>query len=166
MERERHGSEQGAGNARVDRAERVVAAPPAAVYRAMTDPGALEAWLPPEGMTGRIERFDPWPGGGFRMVLTYLDPGTGQGKTTESTDVTEVGFVELLPDERIVQRVDFASEDPDFSGTMTMTWRLAPVDGGTRVSVEATGVPQGITPGDHAAGLGSSLANLAAHVEP
>ncbi|MBB5489666.1 SRPBCC family protein [Nocardiopsis metallicus] len=166
MERERNGSEQGAGNARVDRAERVVAAPPPTVYRAMTDPGALEAWLPPEGMTGRIERFELRPGGGFRMALTYLDPGTGQGKTTESTDVTEVGFAELLPGERIVQRVDFASEDPDFSGTMTMTWRLAPVDGGTRVSVEATGVPPGITPEDHAAGLGSSLANLAAHVEP
>ena len=154
------------GEERVDRGERIVAAPPAAVYRAMTDPRALEAWLPPEGMTGRIERFEPRPGGGFRMVLTYLDAQGGLGKTTESTDVTEVGFVELVPDERIVQRVDFASEDPDFSGTMTMTWRLGPVPEGTRVVVEATGVPPGISPEDHADGLASSLANLAAHVEP
>lgn len=165
MGREGHGSGQDSRGTRVDRAERVVAVPPEAVYRAMTDPAALEAWLPPEGMSGRIERFEPWPGGGFHMVLTYLDSGAGQGKTTDSTDVTEVGFTELLPGERIVQRVDFASPDPDFSGTMTMTWRLAPVDGGTRVSVEATGVPPGITPGDHAAGLSSSLANLAAHLE-
>ncbi|WP_017586928.1 SRPBCC family protein [Nocardiopsis ganjiahuensis] len=151
---------------RVDRGERIVEAPPTEVYRAMTEPAALEAWLPPEGMTGRIERFEPRPGGGFRMVLTYLDARAGLGKTTESTDVTEVGFVELVPDERIVQRVGFASDDPDLSGTMTMTWRLEAVPEGTRVAVEATGVPPGISPGDHAAGLASSLANLAAHVEP
>jgi uncharacterized protein YndB with AHSA1/START domain len=154
------------GPERVDRAERVVAAPPAAVYRAMTDPESLEAWLPPEGMSGRIERFEPWSGGGFRMVLTYLDLRGGHGKTTDSTDVTEVGFAELVPDERIVQRVEFTSEDPDFSGTMTMTWRFAAVPEGTRVSVAATGVPSGISPEDHAVGLTSSLANLAARVEP
>jgi uncharacterized protein YndB with AHSA1/START domain len=153
-------------NARVDRGERTVTAPVAAVYRAMTEPDGLEAWLPPEGMTGRLERFEPWPGGGFRMVLTYLDPRGGHGKTSESTDVTEVEFAELVPEERIVQRVGFASRDPDFSGTMTMTWRLATVPEGTRVTVEATGVPAGISPEDHAAGLASSLANLAAHVEP
>lgn len=151
---------------RIDRGERIVAAPAAEVYRAMTEQGGLEAWLPPEGMTGRIDYFDPRPGGGFRMVLTYLDPEAGHGKTSESTDVTEVEFAELVFGERIVQRVEFASEDPDFSGTMTMTWRLTAVPEGTRVTVEATGVPPGISPGDHAAGLGSSLANLAAHVEP
>ncbi|GHC86697.1 hypothetical protein GCM10007079_30190 [Nocardiopsis terrae] len=151
---------------RVDRGARVVAAPAAVVYRAMTEQGSLEAWLPPEDMTGRVERFDPRPGGGFRMVLTYLDAGTGQGKTSDSTDATEIEFVELVPDERVVQRVVFDSEEPDFSGTMTMTWLLTAVPGGTRVTVEATGVPPGISPGDHAAGLASSLANLAAHVEP
>lgn len=154
------------GNERVDRGERVVAAPVASVYRAMTEPDGLEAWLPPEGMTGRIERFEPWPGGGFRMVLTYPDARDGHGKTSESTDVTEVEFAELVPGERIVQRVVFVSDDPGFSGTMTMTWRLAAVPEGTRVTVEATGVPPGISPGDHAVGLASSLANLAAHVGP
>lgn len=154
------------GETRIDRGERVVAAPVSAVYRAMTEPDGLEAWLPPEGMTGQLERFEPWPGGGFRMVLTYLDPGAGHGKTSESTDVTEVEFAALVPEERIVQRVEFASEDPGFSGTMTMTWRLATVPEGTRVTVEATDVPPGISPEDHAAGLSSSLANLAAHVEP
>ncbi len=159
-------SGQQRGEERIDRGERIVAAPVDKVYRAMTDPGALEAWLPPEGMTGRIERFELRPGGGFRMVLTYLDAPAGIGKSTESTDVTEVGFVELVLDERIVQRVDFASDDPDFSGTMTMTWRLEAVPEGTRVVIEATGVPRGISPEDHASGLASSLANLAAHVEP
>ncbi|GII04219.1 hypothetical protein Pta02_62270 [Planobispora takensis] len=58
---------------RTDRASRVIAASPATVYGALLDRESLEAWLPPAGMRGRIERWDPRPGGGFRMVLTYLD---------------------------------------------------------------------------------------------
>ncbi|WAE71560.1 SRPBCC domain-containing protein [Streptomonospora nanhaiensis] len=150
---------------RTDRGTRTVRASAAAVYRAMTDPGSLEAWLPPEGMTGRMERFEPWAGGGFRMVLTYLDPAAGHGKTSDASDVTDVGFAELVPGERIVQRVAFESEDPAFAGTMTMTWRLAETEDGTEVTVEATDVPRGISQADHEDGLASSLANLAAHVE-
>ncbi|MFD6950079.1 ATPase [Nocardiopsis sp. TSRI0078] len=131
----------------------------------MTDPDALAAWLPPEGMTGRMERFEPWPGGGFRMVLTYLDPRSGRGKTSESSDVTEAAFAELVPEERIVQRVAFESPDPAFAGTMTMTWRLAEAPEGTLVTVEATDVPPGIDHAVHEEALASSLANLAAHVE-
>ncbi|PWV54884.1 SRPBCC family protein [Nocardiopsis sp. L17-MgMaSL7] len=154
------------GNERIDRAERIVAAPPAAVYRALTDGEVLEAWLPPEGMGGRIENFDPRLGGGFRMVLTYGESDAGHGKTSETTDVTEVRFDELVPGERVVQSVDFDSDDPAFLGTMIMTWRMEPVPQGTRVTIEATGVPPGIRAEDHEVGLRSSLANLAGHVEP
>ncbi|MFW6640954.1 SRPBCC family protein [Nocardiopsis algeriensis] len=150
---------------RTDRASRTVRARAEHVYAVMTDPRALEAWLPPEGMTGRIERFDPRPGGGYRMVLTYTDPASAQGKTTGSSDVAEVEFAELVPGERIVQRGVFDSPDPEFAGTMTMTWQLTEVPEGTLVTVEATGVPPGISPADHEAGLASSLANLAAYVE-
>jgi uncharacterized protein YndB with AHSA1/START domain len=126
---------------------------------------ALERWLPPDGMVGRIERFDPRPGGGFRMELTYLDPTDGPGKTSASQDVTEVEITALEPDARVVWRVDFASDDPAFAGTMTMTWTLAEVDEGTEVSVRADHVPPGISASDHEAGIASSLANLAAYVE-
>lgn len=64
---------------RTDRASRVIAAPPAIVYGALLDRDSLEAWLPPDGMRGTIERWDPRPGGGFRMVLTYLDPTDDPG---------------------------------------------------------------------------------------
>ncbi|HEX3609819.1 MAG TPA: hypothetical protein VHU14_09170 [Solirubrobacterales bacterium] len=47
-------------------------------------------WLLPDGMAERIERFDPRPGGGFRMELTYLDPAGSAGKISGSRDVTEV----------------------------------------------------------------------------
>ncbi|PDP86774.1 ATPase [Glycomyces fuscus] len=150
---------------RVDRAIRTVRASAAAVYTAMTDPDALAAWLPPEGMTGRIDRFDARPGGGYRMVLTYLDPGAGRGKTSRTEDVTEVVFAELLSGKRVVQRIGFASPDPGFAGTMTMTWTLTEGPEGTLVAVEATDVPRGIDQAVHEQALASSLANLAAHVE-
>jgi uncharacterized protein YndB with AHSA1/START domain len=126
---------------------------------------ALERWLPPDGMAGRIERFDPRPGGGFRMELTYLDLADSPGKTSASRDVTEVEIAALEPDARVAWRIDFASDDPVLAGTMTMTWTLTEVEGGTEVSVRADDVPPGISASDHEAGIASSLANLAAYVQ-
>ena len=65
-----------------------------------------------------------------------------------------------------MQAVDFESDDPAFAGTMTMTWTLTADAGGTRVDITAADVPSGISAEDHAAGLASSLANLALHLEP
>jgi uncharacterized protein YndB with AHSA1/START domain len=56
---------------RTDRAARVIDAPLGRVFDALVDPDALEAWLPPQGMTARFERFDARPGGSYRLVLTY-----------------------------------------------------------------------------------------------
>ena len=150
---------------RTDSASRVVAAPPARVYAAHVDEEALAAWLPPEGMTARFERFDPRPGGSYRLVLTYTDAATGSGKATPDSDIVEARYVELVPGVRVVQAVDFASDDPAFAGTMTMTWEVRAVEGGTRVDITADDVPDGISAEDHANGLASSLANLAEHVE-
>jgi hypothetical protein len=61
--------------------------------------------------------------------------------------------------------VDFVSDDPAYAGTMTMTWQVTAVEAGTRVDIVAQDVPDGISPEDHAAGLASSLTNLAAYVE-
>lgn len=151
--------------ARTDTAARVVAASPARVYAALVDPDALAAWLPPEGMSGRVERFDARPGGSYRMVLSYADASAAPGKATADSDVVDVRFVDLVPGVRVVQAVDFVSDDPAYAGTMTMTWELTRVEGGTRVEVRAEDVPAGISAEDHAAGLASSLANLAQHLE-
>jgi uncharacterized protein YndB with AHSA1/START domain len=142
----------------------VVAAPVERVYAALVDPDALTAWLPPAGMTGRFERFDLRPGGGYRMVLTYGTPSAA-AKSTGDTDVVEARFVDLDPGRRVVQAVEFESDDPRFAATMTMTWAVTPVANGTRVDIRADDVPDGISAEDHAAGMASSLANLAAHVE-
>jgi uncharacterized protein YndB with AHSA1/START domain len=133
------------------------------VYAALVDPEALSAWLPPAGMRGRFERFDLRPGGGYRMVLTY-DTASGAAKATADSDVVEARFVAIEPGRRVVQAVDFISDDPRFAGTMTMTWSVRGVPGGTLVEIEATDVPEGISVHDHEVGMGSSLANLAAHL--
>lgn len=146
--------------ARTDTASRVIAAAPHRVYAALVDPDALTAWLPPEGMSGRFERFDARPGGTYRMVLTYADASAAPGKATADSDVVEARFVEIVPGVRVVQAVDFVSADPAFAGTMTMTWELTRVREGTRVDMRAEDVPAGISAEDHAAGLASSLGHL------
>lgn len=150
---------------RTDSASRVVVAPLEQVYAALIDPDALLAWLPPDGMTGRIERFDARPGGSYRMVLTYTDASTPRGKASADSDIVEARFVEVVPAVRIVQAVGFVSDDPRYAGTMTMTWAVERVEAGTQVEFRAENVPDGISAEDHVAGLTSSLANLAAHVE-
>jgi uncharacterized protein YndB with AHSA1/START domain len=152
---------------RTDRAKRLVRAAPEAVYRAFLDPEALMAWLPPQGMSGRVLRFEPWPGGRYRIELSLQGEGHRvAGKTTERTDVTGGRFLQLVPGRRLVQTVDFESADPAFTGTMVMTWSLDPAPGGTQVEVTAENVPAGISAADHAAGLASSLDNLAGFLAP
>src|ERR1700744_4979331 len=148
---------------RTDRGSRVIAAPPGRVWAALVDPGALMAWLPPAGLTGRFERFDARPGGSYRMVLTYSDASGAPGKATAESDIVEARFVDIVPGERVVQAVDFVSDDPAYAGTMTMTWEVTAAGTGTRVDIVAEDVPDGISAEDHAAGLASSLRNLGAY---
>jgi uncharacterized protein YndB with AHSA1/START domain len=150
---------------RTDMASRVIAAPLERVYSALVDPDALIAWLPPQGMSGRFERFDARPGGSYRMVLTYADASGAPGKATADSDIVEGRFLDVVPGARVVQAVDFVSDDPAYAGTMTMTWEVTAVDAGARVGIRADDVPDGISAQDHAAGLASSLANLAAYLE-
>lgn len=99
------------------------------------------------------------------MVLTYCDPSVSRGKATPDSDVVEARFVDIVPGVRVVQAVDFVSDDPAYAETMTMTWEVAAVPGGTRVDITAEHVPDVVSPEDHAAGLTSSLMNLADYLE-
>ncbi|MFE9722651.1 SRPBCC domain-containing protein [Streptomyces sp. NPDC005794] len=151
---------------RTDRASRVIAAPSDRVWAALVDREAVAAWLPPAGMTGRFEQYDARPGGSYRLVLTYSDASGAPGKATADSDVVEGRFVDVVAGVRVVQAVDFVSDDPAYAGTMIMTWRVTPVGGETRVDIVAEDVPDGISAEDHAAGFTSSLANLAVYVGP
>jgi uncharacterized protein YndB with AHSA1/START domain len=135
------------------------------VFESLVDREALETWLPPGDMTGRFETFDPRPGGGYRLVLTYASPETSRAKSTDDSDIIDVRYLDIVPNDRVVQAVDFVSDVPGFAGTMTMTWSVTDEIDGTRVEIVADDVPEGISAEDHAAGLASSLDNLARFVE-
>lgn len=151
---------------RVDRASRRMAATAMRIYRALTDRDAVQSWLPPAGARGIVEEFEPWPGGAFKMTLVFATVGeTATRKSSPTTDVVIGEFLELVPDRLVRQRFKFKSDDPAFAGAMVMSWTLTPGQDGTDVEIVAENVPPGITPQDHAAGMASSLANLAKYVE-
>lgn len=147
---------------RRDTASRLVKASPEAIYEALLTREAVEKWLPPEDATMEIQVFEPRPGGQFQMTLIF---GSAAGKSTANTDVVIGCFVDLVPQERVVQVFEFASSDPAFAGTMTMHWILEAAASGTMVTVIAENVPTGISQADHEIGMNSSLAHLAAYVE-
>jgi uncharacterized protein YndB with AHSA1/START domain len=150
---------------RTDAVSRVIPASREEIFAALTDADALTAWLPPAGMTGRFDHFEARPGGTYRLILTHADASVGRGKASAKSDIVEARFVDIVPGVRVVQAVDFVSEDPAYAGTVTMTWELTPVGGATRVEIRADHVPAGISSEDHAVGLTSSLANLARYLE-
>ncbi|SDH43773.1 SRPBCC domain-containing protein [Agrococcus jejuensis] len=150
---------------RTDRASLLVHVDRATAFAALTDRVALEAWLSPEGMSGRFERFDMRAGGSYRLVLTYDDASDAPGKTTAAEDVSEVRIASLDPGRSIVQLVDFESDDPAFQGTMTMESTVVDDPHGAVVTIEARDVPPGVGAADHALGITSSLANLARYLE-
>ncbi|MFO6453517.1 MULTISPECIES: SRPBCC domain-containing protein [unclassified Aeromicrobium] len=146
-----------------DVGEAVLEATPEEVFSALVDEAARTVWLPPSGMTGRFSWFDATPGGGYRMTLAY-DDETTTGKSGENTDVVEVRFVSIDAPRLVAEEVEFVSDDPDFAGTMTMTWTLEPVREGTRVVITATDVPDGVSSEDHVEAFASTLAQLGAYV--
>lgn len=142
-----------------------VRAPRAAVYRALLDAAAVAKWMVPSGMTSRVHTFDARAGGGFRISLTYDEP-TGTGKTSAHTDTYRGRFIKLVPDEQVVQRVEFETSDASLRGEMTITYTLTDAGGGgTDVLAVHDDLPPGLPPADNEIGWRSSLAKLAALVE-
>jgi uncharacterized protein YndB with AHSA1/START domain len=144
----------------------VIGAPPDRVYRAFIDPDDLLRWLPPGEMSGVFHEFDARVGGGYRMSLVYPPhEQVSRGKTTDMEDVVNVRFVELSPPRRIVEAVDFVSDDEAFAGTMSITVTLSAVPGGTEVTMAFANLPPGLRPEDNEAGAAQSLDQLARYLE-
>jgi len=148
------------------RVSRIIKAPREAVYRACLDPDALVAWRAPDNMIGRMFAFDARVGGRYRMSLTYRNAHHRlAGKTSEDTDAFEGRFLELVPNEKIVEVVTFESPDPTFAGEVAITTSLADADGGTRITMLFEGLPAGISPDDNREGAEQALRKLAALLE-
>jgi uncharacterized protein YndB with AHSA1/START domain len=146
------------------RLTRFIAAPRAAVYRALLDAKAVAQWKVPDGMTCEIHEWDPRVGGSLRVSLTYVDESQ-PGKTTSHTDSYRGWFTELVPDERVVEVDEFETDDPAMRGQMTSTITLADVGGGTEVVGVHDGLPSAVSTADNELGWRMALDKLAALME-
>lgn len=141
-----------------------VRAPRMKVYDAIVDPTAVAVWMVPDGMTSQVHAFDVRPGGGFRITLTY-DAKDGAGKSGAHSDTYHGRFVELVPGQRVVQTMEFETEDPQMQGEMKTTFELVEADGNTEVVGTHQDVPPGVKPSDNELGWRMALGKLAAWVE-
>jgi len=141
-----------------------VRAPRSAVYRALTDRDAVETWRVPDGMTSRVHEFDVREGGRFRVSLSYESPAA-TGKTSAGTDTFHGRFVRLVPDELVLEALEFETADPRMQGEMTVTTRLSDAGAGTDVELLHEGLPPGVHPEDNELGTRMALARLAALME-
>ncbi|WP_135453974.1 SRPBCC family protein [Mycobacterium sp. DL99] len=141
-----------------------VNAPRVAVYRALVDADAIAAWRVPDGMRSEVHEFDAREGGTFRISLHYDSPDA-VGKSSAQTDTYHGHFVELVPDERVVEVLEFESDDPAVGGAMTMTTTLSDAGDGTDVLIQHDGIPDAVDAADNETGTRMALAALAAWVE-
>lgn len=141
-----------------------IKAPRAQVYRALIDPQAVTTWMVLDGMTSHVHTFEAWEGGIFRISLTYTAP-TDTGKTSAQTDTYHGHFVKLVPDEQVIEMMEFETTDPTMQGEMRVTFTLTDVDGETDLLAVHDNVPPGVAPADNELGWRMSLAKLAALVE-
>jgi uncharacterized protein YndB with AHSA1/START domain len=146
------------------RVYRHINAPRSTVYNAFLDANAVQQWMVPEGMSSQVHTFEPREGGMVRISLTY-DMPTDTGKTTAQTDTYHARFTKLVPNERIVEVVEFETTNPAMSGEMTMTVTLSDADGGTDLDAIHENLPPGVSPADNELGWRMSLNKLAALVE-
>lgn len=150
----------------VTRVTRKIAASPSAIFKACTDPDLLVKWRVPDAMRAKVHRFNARPGGRFRMSLTYTSrDNKGSGKSTPLSDIFEGRFAELVPDQRIVELVEFEAGDIRFTGEMRVTTSLVSAADGTEVTIACEDIPPGISPEDNELGTRQSLEKLAALLE-
>lgn len=137
-----------------------------AIYNAFTDPKSLEVWMSPAGMTGKVHDFNLEVDGGYEMSLFYPESEKEfKGKTSEKEDRYKSRYIELVPNKKIVQAINFDSEDPAFAGEMIMEVNFEPIGIRTKVTFLFRDIPAGIKTSDNELGTISTLEKLARFVE-
>jgi uncharacterized protein YndB with AHSA1/START domain len=134
------------------------------VYRALVDAEDIAKWRVPTDMSSQVHEFDAREGGAFRVSLTYDAPDQA-GKSSARTDTYHGHFVRLVPDQLVVEVLEFETDDPALRGAMTMTTTLADAEGGTDVVIEHEGLPAGVSIEDNELGTRMALTQLARLVE-
>lgn len=141
---------------RTDILSRHIPANPEQVYAALVDPEALCSWLPPQGWSCRFESFRLDTEDSFRVFYS-------EGATQRS-EVLEARFLEIIPREKLVLAAEFQSGDPDFADPLQLIWEIAPLAGGSIITLSARHVPAGITAEAQREGMTTALGNLADHL--
>lgn len=135
---------------------RVIKATPEKVYRAFTEPKAMEAWIPPYGFLCTVHSMDTKVGGTYKMSFTNFTTGNSHSFGGE--------YLELKPNELLKYSDRF--DDPNLPGEMTTTVWLTKVSAGTEFKVTQTGIPD-VIPADMCyLGWQDSLDKLIRLVEP
>lgn len=139
------------------RLTRVFKAPRERVFNAFLDPDAFAKWIPPNGYTAHVYKFDPKVGGAYRMSFSSLDK--------KDTHFFGGKFLEIRAYERLRYTDKFESDDPAMQGEMKVTVTFKDVPGGTEVRIVQEGVPKVIPVEGAMLGWSQSLENLARLVE-
>lgn len=144
--------------------ERLIFAPPEAVFAAWSNVETLVRWMAPAGMTIEISDFDFRPGGGMSLYLHFgqADP---MAKTGADHDRVQSRFVEIDAPHLVVVDTLFISDKLEFGGAMRATWKIDAVGPHSLVQVVTENVPVGIALEDHKAGVSAILANMARILE-
>ncbi len=135
---------------------RVLAAPPAKVFKAFTNPDAMTAWLPPYGYIAKMHSMDAREGGSYKMSFTNFTTGNSQSFGGD--------YLEIKPDELI--RYTDRFDDPNLPGEMLTTVQLKAVSCGTELNITQEGIPAAIPAELCYLGWQDSLDKLKRLVEP
>ncbi|MNJ95026.1 hypothetical protein D3C87_127300 [compost metagenome] len=138
----------------------------ATVYKAFTTPEALEQWLVPNAMKGKVHSFDLRIGGGYDMSLYYPESENGSpGKSSDKEDRYTAKFIDIIPNKRIVTLITFHTDDPALKGEMIQRVTFESQGKNTKVTFIFENIPIGIKPEDNEDGTMQSLNKLAIYVE-
>ena len=144
---------------------RFVRAPRDRVYRTILDPRVIASWVVPVGLKSQVHAFDSRVGGYFRISLTYPVPDDDRSGVAQQVDTFHGRFVELVPDEKMVMKLEFETSRAELQGEMTITIELKDAPGGTEIEVYHDDLPPGVPIADNVAGWEVSLERLAELVE-
>ena len=100
------------------------------------------------------------------MSLFYSETEVNfKGKTADKEDRFTSRYIEIIPNKKITEAVNFESDDANFAGEMIMEVTFTPHTDGTEVTFHFKNIPKGIKPEDNEAGTISTLEKLAKYIE-
>jgi uncharacterized protein YndB with AHSA1/START domain len=119
----------------VVRAEIYIAAPPARVFKALTDASELARWFTDPGCPVKFWEMDARPGGRYRYAT-----GKGSVMVNGVSEFECHGEIVEMDPPRLLVYSWIANWHLDQSLRTVVRWELTPVAGGTRVAVTHSGL--------------------------